>query len=266
MRVLMDLYIIKELQELQALKESVSRDKKERNLKDYSSILQESLDTVRYVKFPKAEPPQLRTHPLEPILSVSQHTWFVISLHKEILLTSLQLLCQCAEIESDEEWCISKLKSTLCIIEIYNNQVAMATKGVATSKLCCSFTDICDLVVQTRGCVLCNRIMDTRPLLSHLINEWAGSHINLMKAIIALILGATTLLENSPHDQKYIYAKTWQECSQLVSGKWNELAMCLDGRVWQEVSRQVVPQLRVLIDNEKEREILYETMKGVSIT
>ena len=265
MKVLMDLYPVKELQELQALKESVSREKKEINLKDYSSILQESLDTVRYVKFPKAEPPQLRLHPLEPISAVSQHTWFVISLHKEILLTSLQLLCQCVEIENDEEWCISKLKSVLCIIQIYNNQVAMATKGVATNKLCCSFTDICDVVVQTRGCVLCNKIMDTRPLLSHLIDEWAESHINFIKTIIVLILGATTLLENCPHNQKYICIKTWQECSRLINGEWNELAMHLDGRVWQEVCRRVVPQLRVLIDTEKEREILYGAMKGMSI-
>lgn len=203
------------------------------------------------------EKPRLGTSSRDPLLR------YEFLLRKELILSLMELTFLTISEEEEEKEDIITIQSLLQIAQSLN-MVAVDTVGVASWKTPrFTLADIFDTFVSARGCVLCDRILATRPLPFSQIKIWFDFNGKLTKAIIGLIIGATSLLDDytcsklqSAHSfvHKTFGGKTWRECIRLVSGSHDELCSQVNGRIWQAIGGRLVSSLSVLLSDDELKE------------
>lgn len=205
------------------------------------------------------EKPRLGTSSRDPLLR------YEFLLRKELILSLLELTFLTISEEEEEKEDIITIQSLLQIVQSLN-MVVVDTVGVVSCKTRYSqFTlaDIFDTFVSARGRVLCECILATRPLPFSRIKIWFDFNKKLTKAIIGLIIGATSLLDDytcsklrSAHSfvHKTFGGKTWRECIRLVSGSHDELCSQVNRRIWQGIGGRLVSSLSVLLSDDELKE------------
>lgn len=224
---------------VQALNDYSSRDRRDIYLKDHVTIIQHSLDSLKSA--------QLRPRPTVTSRDLSHQTWYELLLSKTLILALMELLYSSNELE---DWYIPLIRILVQIIQSYNENVAIATGGVVPDQLRCTFADVCDVFVLSRGRVLCQCILATKPLPLHVLKALAESNSHLTKSIIGLIIGTTSL-----HVHVHV-APNLQECSGLVD--WSDLCEQIDGKIWQYTGHEIITCLSGLIDTATERDTFHQ--------
>ena len=236
---------------LETLKDALYEKEDSLLLKDYQKVVNQSLSVYEQLYFPAMiERPQMKPHPLIMSRDSFHQSRYDILLHKKLILTLLELINLSKEMETNRSWCLDVTKATFESIECFNHQVAIATVGMTKHGLVCTLADMCDVIVLAHGKVLSWQILQTEPVGFHsTFKEWAVSNYSFIDATVELIAGTTSLL-GKPNS------------SQL---DLTEIKNEIFGKIWQEVSRQILLKLESSLNNEpdieKFRHLLMKTGK-----
>ena len=198
-----------------------SRDSNEIIPKDHMTLIRQSCDLLLQSQTSHSriiEPGDHRTTELLPHPVTSRDhlfTFYDLYLERSFILSLLELLCISLD---SQNFYTTLFKELFQIIQYHNRFVSMTTKGVASNKLKLTFADVSDIFVSSRGHVLGDCILATKPLPLHSLVSW----IEFDSQLTRLITGTTSLLsddEETLHSDGILGAKTWRESNQLVSSE-----------------------------------------------
>lgn len=165
--------------------------------------------------------------------------------HRKLLLSHLEFLCCCVELQDDMVWCIKQWKEMCMCIETLNSHMVTfcfpPKPTVSSARI--TLADVCDILVNQRAHSLSHSLIQSDP---DRVLQLVKFERHLIRGILALVTGHTSLLSGI-HDNVHVESvASWEECSRAIGTEWMEICCQLEGRVWQNVGRQLIAIIRML--------------------
>ena len=170
---------------------------------------------------------------------------------KQLLLSYLKLLMCSVELYDDPVWCIERLGLILRCIESYNKHLNALVGGLVCDAAFCTLADVNDTFTLVRGCILVEIISKRNTELL----KWVEFECDLIKGLVLSMLINTSLMKTVRDDLQPLVSRvqSWKHFAQLMDDiEEIEISNVLEGRVWQEVGRRLVPRIQGLLLNKKE--------------